>query len=133
MKALFRCAGSSLATVAIEFAVLTLLVSVLHVYYLAGALIAGAGGICVSFVLNRRWAFRARHARAPRQLCKHALVVVAGIGLGMALTALFVSAVGLPYQVGWLGGGAVVFLAWTFPMQRFFTYRSPPLSPALAA
>lgn len=132
MKTLFRCAGSSLAGVAIEFALLSLLVSGLHVFYLAAALIAGVAGFFMSFVLNRRWAFHARHGSAPRQLVRHAVVVGGGIALGLALMWILVSWLGLPYQLGWLGGGAVVFLTWTFPMQRWFTYRVPAPVRALA-
>jgi len=130
MKKLFRCAGSSLAAVAVEFALLTFLGSIAHVFYLVAVLAAGVAGICVSFVLNRRWAFVACHAKARGQMVRHALVVIGGIALGMGLTWLLVSGAGMPYQVGWLGGGAVVFFVWTFPMQRFFAFRVP--QPALA-
>lgn len=132
MKTLVRCAGSSLAAVAFEFASLSLLVSVLHVFYLAGALIAGAAGFVISFVLNRRWAFRATDGSALRQIVRHGIVVGGGIALGTALMWLMVSHLGLPYQLGWLGGGAVVFLMWTFPMQRFFTYATPAVARAVA-
>ncbi len=124
MKTLLRCAGSSLTSVAVEFALLTTLVSLLHVQYLFGALIAGASGCVLCFVINRRWAFRVRHGSAWRQLFRHGVVVGGGIGLGMLLMWLAVRALGLPYQVGWLLGGSVVFLTWTFPMQRWFTFRA---------
>jgi putative flippase GtrA len=122
LKSMVRCAGSSIAAVSLEFAILSLLVSALHLFYLAGALIAGAVGFFVSFLLNRRWAFRARHGSAPRQLLRHSVVVGGGIALGMLFMWLLISRLHLPYQVGWLGGGAMVFLVWTFPMQRFFTF-----------
>ena len=122
MKTLLRCAGSSLAGVTLEFFLLMLLVSLLHLHYVAGALIAGTAGFAVSFMLNRQWAFDARGGCARRQLVKHAVVVGGGLALGTALMWLIVAAMHLPYQVGWLGGGAIVFLSWTYPMQRFFTY-----------
>jgi putative flippase GtrA len=124
MKSLFRCAGSSLAAVALEFVLLTALVSLLHVFYLAGALIAGAAGLVLAFVLNRQWAFADGRGPAWRQLVKHAVVVGGGIGIGTTLLWIAVSQCGLPYQVGWLLSGTVVFFAWTFPMQRFFTFRA---------
>ena len=82
MKSLFRCAGVSLAAVVVEFALLTVLVSAFHLYYLAGAIIAGAVGLLIAFKLNRSWAFSDGRGRAWRQLAEHTLVVVGGIGLG---------------------------------------------------
>jgi putative flippase GtrA len=122
IKSLVRCAGSSVAAVTIEFVLLLVLVSRLHIFYLAAALLAGLCGFAVSFVLNRAWAFEARSGCPKRQLCKHGLVVGGGLALGTALMWLLVTQLHLPYQVGWLGGGAIVFMGWTYPMQRFFTY-----------
>jgi putative flippase GtrA len=126
MKTLFRCAGSSLAAVAVEFGLLTALVSLFHLYYLAGALIAGAVGLLLAFVLNRSWAFAASHGCAWRQLGKHIAVVAGGIGLGTLLLWVAVSHLSVPYQLGWLASGSIVFFTWTFPMQRFFTFRAVP-------
>ena len=128
MKSLVRCAGSSLAAVAVEFGLLTAFVSLFHIFYLAGALLAGVAGLLLAFLLNRRWAFADGRDRALPQLAKHVLVVAGGIGLGTALLWLAVSRLELPYQLGWLASGTIVFFAWTFPMQRFFTFR-----PATAA
>jgi putative flippase GtrA len=131
MKTLFRCAGASLAGVTLEFGLLSLLVSLLHVSYLAAALMAGLAGFFVSFLLNRSWAFDGRHGSAPRQILKHAAVVGGGIALGTLLMWLQVAHLGLPYQVGWLVGGSVVFFAWTFPMQRWFTFAPPLAAPSV--
>lgn len=122
-----RCAGSSLAAVAVEFGLLSALVSLFHIFYLAGALIAGAVGLVIAFVLNRRWAFAdGRGAAAWRQLAKHVCVVAGGIALGTLLLWLGVSQLSLPYQVGWVASGTIVFFGWTFPMQRFFTFSVAP-------
>jgi len=126
MKTLFRCAGSSLAAVAVEFVLLTVLVSLLHVFYLAGALVAGAVGLLLAFLLNRSWAFSGGRGRPWRQLFKHTLVVTGGIGLGMLLLWIAVHQLSLPYQLGWLASGSIVFFVWTFPMQRFFAFRAAP-------
>lgn len=123
MKSLIRCAGSSLAGVTIEFGILSLMVSLLHVFYLAAALVAGLAGLVVSFALNRNWAFGARRGSRVGQLVRHTVVVAGGIALGMLPMWLLVSWAGLPYQVGWAVGGSLVFLGWTYPMQRWFTFR----------
>ena len=126
MKSLVRCAGSSLAAVAVEFGLLTALVSLFHIFYLAGALIAGVVGLLLAFLLNRSWAFSDGRGGAWRQLAKHSVVVGGGIGLGALLLWVAVSHLSLPYQVGWLASGSIVFFVWTFPMQRFFTFRAVP-------
>lgn len=130
MKMLARCAGSSLAGVLLEFVLLTMLVSALHLHYVAAALCAGIGGFAVSFALNRFWAFDGRGGCPRRQLLRHAVVVAGGIVLGTLVMWLGVAALRLPYQIGWLGGGALVFLSWTYPMQRFFTY-APAIVPSV--
>jgi putative flippase GtrA len=126
MKSLVRCAGSSLAAVAVEFALLSVLVSLFHIFYLAGALIAGVVGLLLAFLINRSWAFTDGCGRPAGQLLKHTIVVAGGIGLGMLLLWVAVHHLRAPYQVGWLMSGSVVFFAWTFPMQRFFTFRAAP-------
>ncbi len=130
MKMLVRCAGSSLAAVAIEFVILSLLVSLCHVNYLAGSILASVAGLVVCFIANRQWAFQAGGAVWP-QLVRHGFVVGGGLGLGLFLMWLQVHSLGLPYQVSWLAAGSVVFFSWTFPMQRWFTFRAA-LAPATA-
>jgi putative flippase GtrA len=127
MKTLFRCAGSSLATVTLEFGLLSLLVW-LHVPYIVAGIVAGVAGFFISFVLNRSWAFAAGDGPPVRQLVRHGVVIGAGIGIGNFLMWLQVAFLGLPYQLGWMVGGSIVFMMWTFPMQRWFTY-APVLAP----
>ena len=106
---LIRCAGSSLCAVAIEYALLNLLVSALHVYYLAGAALASCVYFVLNFLINRRWAFRAGGAPALPQLVRHSVVVVGGMVLGLGLLRLLVGEVGLSLQLGWPAAGAVCF------------------------
>ena len=131
MKMMARCAGSSLAAVAVEFVLLSALVSLFHLHYLAASFVASTAGLVIAFWVNRQWAFRAGAGAAGPQLLRHGFVVTGGIGLGLVLMWLQVHGLGLPYQVSWLLGGAIVFFAWTFPMQRWFTFRAA-LAPAMA-
>jgi putative flippase GtrA len=126
MKTLLRCAGSSIAAVAVEFGLLTLLVSVLHVFYMVGAAISALLYLLVSFLLNRRWAFRATDGARWPQLARHTFVAFGGMALSMPMLWLLVGGAKLPYQPAWLLGGTISFFCWTWPMQRFFTYRVAP-------
>ena len=127
---LLRCAGSSLAAVALEFVILSILVSLGHVNYLAGSVLASVAGLVVCFVANRHWTFEAGAGAIGPQLLRHGFVVGGGLVLGLFLMWLQVHGLGLPYQLSWLAAGSVVFFAWTFPMQRWFTFR---LAPATAS
>ncbi len=120
---LIRCAGSSLAAVVLEFGLLSLLVSVLHVFYLAGAALAGALHFGVNFLLNRHWVFRAAHRRAWPQLVRHGLVAGGGSLSCLTLLWAFVHGVHLPYQLGWAIAGTLAFLVWTYPLHQGYTYR----------
>jgi putative flippase GtrA len=131
LKMMARCAGASLAAVAVEFGILSALVSHFHLYYLAASLIASVAGLVIAFMVNRHWAFAAGAGAAGPQLVRHSIVVAGGLAIGLMLMWLQVYGLGLPYQVSWLVGGSIVFFVWTFPMQRWFTFRAA-LAPATA-
>jgi putative flippase GtrA len=122
-RTLARAAGSSLAAVAVEVGLLTVLVTFLHVAYLIGSVIAGVVYLVVNFVLNRRWAFRNRAPVGP-QLLRHGVVSGGGTMLGLPLLRVFVDGAHMPLAIAWTISAAIAFLAWTFPMHRLFTYRT---------
>jgi len=103
---------------------LIMLVQVFHVHYLLAAVMAGASYAALSFLVNRRWVFRTRHAAPWPQLARHLVVFGGGMALGTALLWLFVGGLRLPYPAGWAMGGGLCFLGWTFPMHRWFTHPS---------
>src|SRR5262249_54987480 len=88
--------------------------------------IAGAGYLIASFVLNRRWAFRAHRGRAVMQLARHGLVSGGGIVLCVPLLWVLVPGLRLPYQIAWAAAGGTAFCSCTFPMHRWFTSRAGP-------
>ena len=125
-SSLLRCAASSLASVALEFVLLTICVSVFHMHYLSGAIVATCAYLCINFVINRLWAFRAAAvasvSNVRKQLARHIGVAAVGAGLGIALLRFFVHTIGLPYQLGWMASGCIGFGTWTYPMSRLFTF-----------
>src|SRR5262249_60826857 len=121
-RSMVRRAGASIAAVSVEFALLSLLVSVFHVFYLVGAAIASGAFLIVNFLLNRRWAFRALHGRVWKQLLRQAVVVAGGSAIAIPLLWLFVGHIHMPYQVGWPAAGVVCLFSLTVPMDRFLTY-----------
>lgn len=130
-RALIRSAVASFLAFVLEYVVLTVLVGSFHLGYLASALLAGVVYFAVNFPLSRRWAFCARRAPVLPQLLRHGVVVGGATVLGLPLLWIAVNTLRLPYQLGWLAAAGVAFIAWTFPMHRFFTYRAA-LQPAMA-
>lgn len=123
-----RSGASSLAAVALEALLLTLLVSGLHVHYLVASVLATLTYFAVSFVLHRSWTFRGVKGQLRGQLGRYALVALIGSVLGLGLISLLVGAARLPYLVGWSAAGLMVFVGWTHPMNRRFAFRAKLLA-----
>jgi putative flippase GtrA len=119
-----RSGASSLAAVALEALLLTLLVSGLHIHYLVASAIGALTYFATSFALHRTWTFRGAKGQMRGQLARYALVAGVGMGLGMGLIALLVGKAQLPYLVGWAMAGLMVFTGWTHPMNRRFAFRA---------
>jgi putative flippase GtrA len=122
LPSLVRCASSSLIGVVVELGLVILLVQVFHAFYLFAAVAAGVFYAVLNFFINRRWAFRTRHAAPWPQFGRHVVVFGVGMAIGSALLWLLVGGLHVPYPAGWAIGGALCFLGWTFPMHRFFTH-----------
>jgi putative flippase GtrA len=84
------------------------------------------GGV-LSFLLSRVWAFDAGGAWWP-QIGRYAFVSAATAlmnGGGVAL----LSALEAPFVVAWLIARAVVFVTWSYPLQRDFVFSPAPHLP----
>jgi putative flippase GtrA len=123
-----RSSASSLAAVALEALLLTLLVSGLHIHYLVASAIGTLAYFAASFTLHRIWTFRGAKGQIRWQLARYALVAGIGSGLGIGLIALLVGKAQLPYLVGWAMAGLMVFTGWTHPMNRRFAFRAKLLA-----
>ena len=119
-----RSGASSLAAVALEALLLTLLVSGLHLHYMVASALATLTYFGVSFVLHRSWTFRGVNEQLRGQLVRYALVALIGGALGLGLNSLLVGVARLPYLLGWGMTGLMVFTGWTHPMNRRFAFRS---------
>jgi putative flippase GtrA len=123
-----RSSASSLAAVAVEALLLTLLVRGLHVHYLVASALGALVYFAASFTLHQRWTFRGARGRIRGQLARYAVVAGVGAALGLGLISLLVGAAKLPYLVGWAMAGIVVFTGWTHPMNRRFAFRAKLLA-----
>jgi putative flippase GtrA len=94
------------------------------------AFCAAAGGACICFLMNRRFAFRDRSPITAEKLARFGAVAFGSsllIALLMKLVAVELMVPVLPAK---LLCAAIVFLAWTYPAQRRLVFARPQRSPA---
>jgi putative flippase GtrA len=108
----------------LTFAVYTLLLKVLGVWYLAASAIGFVVGTVNSFLLNRRWTFRGHIGDAFTPL-RWSVVQGCGLGLNEGLLYVFVTGAALDKLVGQALATAVVTVL-TFIANRAWTFRMHP-------
>jgi putative flippase GtrA len=108
----------------LTFAVYTLLLKVLGVWYLAASAIGFVVGAVNSFLLNRRWTFRG-HVGDALTPVRWSIVQGCGLGLNEGLLFVFVSGAGLDKLLGQAFATAVVTVL-TFAANRAWTFRMHP-------
>jgi phosphatidylglycerophosphate synthase len=92
-----------------------------------------AVGAVVSFTLSRHLAFRAGGGAAAGQVVRYSVVSLLTLALNAGGVSLLLL-LNLPFVVAWAVARAVVFLAWSYPVQRDFVFVSPePASGAIPA
>lgn len=126
-----KSALSNVAATALDFALATLLV---HVALAQPAFATAAGcalGAVTSFALSRHWAFDAGAGGAAAQAGRYAAVSLVTMALNAGGVALL-SLLQLPFVVAWVLARAVIFAAWSYPLQRDFVFAEsrPEESPA---
>lgn len=105
----------------LTFAVFTILVKELGVWYVAASAIGFIAGAANGFLLNRSWTFRGHRGGQSAAL---RWTVVQGVGLlcDLGLIYVFVDSAGLPKLVGQALAIALV-VGGTFYVNRIWTFR----------
>lgn len=115
----------ALAATAVDFFVMTLLVTT----GAAGAVVATAVGATLgaitNFLLGRTWIFRASHGAPGPQILRYAAVSGASAGWNALGEYALHDRLGMQFFVARLVVSVVVSLAWNFPLQRAFVFRAP--------
>jgi putative flippase GtrA len=107
----------------LTFAVYTLLLKVVGVWYLAASAIGFVVGAVNGFLLNRRWTFRGHVGDALTPL-RWAIVQGCGLALNEGLLYLWVAGIGLDKLIGQALAIAIVTTV-TFFVNRTWTFRMP--------
>jgi putative flippase GtrA len=85
--------------------------------------VCGALGAVCNFVLNRRWAFHARHPGWGRDLGRYALTATASVTLATAVWCGLRAATGWDVRLLHPLSLGLVWFAFTFPMLRGWVFR----------
>jgi phosphatidylglycerophosphate synthase/putative flippase GtrA len=121
----FRGALVNLIATAADFAVAGALVYTVRASAPWGTTIGCVVGALLSFLLARVWAFDANSGPWWPQIARYAFVSAATAlmnGGGVAL----ISALHAPFVVAWLLTRGIVFVTWSYPLQRDFVFAAPP-------
>jgi putative flippase GtrA len=130
MILLLRHQAGSLTATAVDFGVMVGAVRLLGLGPGTGTAVGAALGGATSFILGRRWVFRAAAGDAPGQALRYTLVCLASVVLNALGERLLVAVGDLQFVVARVVIASVVGITWNFPMQRRFVFRSNPLAEA---
>ena len=122
---LIRSVLTSLFTTALDFAVLTGAVELLHVNYVLATWIGTVVGSLSNFTINKHWAFKGSPVPLPSQFARFVLVQAGASGLHTLGVWLMTRFGGLPYQVSKLIVAAAVGLGWNYQMNRLLVFSRP--------
>ncbi len=119
-----RAAIASIIATSVEFAILPVLIHVLHVrYWIAFAsvqLVANA----ISFLLYKYWAFEAReHGAIGVQYVKQLVIFGGSWGLNTAIPSLLAYRLGVQPVLAFAISNVLVYLAWNYPGNRYWVFR----------
>jgi putative flippase GtrA len=117
-----RSVATSLLTTALDFGTLVGLTEVAGIDYVLATWLGTVVGSISNFALNRVWAFSARSAPALPALGRFAIVQVGASGLHTAGVWALTRFGRLPYPVSKLVVAAAVYLAWNYPLNRWFVF-----------
>ena len=123
LREMLAAGFGGVAATATDVSLLVLQVKHMHEPVALATFISAAAGAAVGFTLNKYIAFRDRSPITASQLGRFALVAVAtALLLAFAMQIIAVK-LGAPLLLAKLVCSALVFVAWTYPMQRRVVFR----------
>jgi len=127
---------TSLFTTALDFGTLVGLTELAHVNYVLSTWLGSVAGALVNFMINKQWAFSARHAPTGPAFGRFLIVQAGASGLHTLGVWLFTRFGRLPYPASKAIVAALVYLSWNYPLNRWFVFPTsapnrPPTSEAI--
>jgi putative flippase GtrA len=121
---------TSLLTTALDFGTLVGLTELAGVNYVLATWIGTVVGSLANFTINKVWAFSARSAPAVPALGRFVVVQAGASGLHTAGVWALTRFARLPYPVSKAIVAATVYLAWNYPLNRWFVFNRRHQGPA---
>jgi putative flippase GtrA len=121
-----RSVLTSLLTTALDFGTLVGLTELGGVNYVLATWIGTIVGALANFTINKLWAFRAHDVGAVPAITRFLTVQAGASGLHTVGVWLLTRFARLPYPASKLVVAAVVYLAWNYPLNRWFVFRRLP-------
>ncbi len=113
---------TSLLTTALDFGTLVGLTELLGVNYVLATWIGTVVGSLANFTINKLWAFSAREAPAVPALGRFVLVQTGASAWHTAGVWALTRFGRLPYPASKVIVAAAVYLAWNYPLNRWFVF-----------
>ena len=79
-------------------------------------------GTSITFAMNKYWVFEVPHGSIFKQGAKAICVFAGSLTLNTALPSLGSYVIGLPPVVAFLSSQALVYVAWNFPLNRWWVF-----------
>ena len=114
----------SMVTSVVDFGTMIACVHVLALHPATATAFGAAAGAVLNFLLGRYWIFPGGRASPAGSALRYALVSLISLGLNTAGEYVFVSFAHIQYVLARAVIAVAVSVAWNFPMQRAFVYRS---------
>ena len=119
-----RSALTSIATTSLDFAVLAALVELAGVGEVLATFVGTVVGSTSNFLVNRQWAFRARDGHAGHQVARYLAAQVGSATFHTGGVWLLTWTGAAPYLVAKVVVATVVYLAWNYPVNRYWVFRA---------
>lgn len=123
LRSFSRATVVSLIATSSELVLLPLLVHVAQVNASLAFLGVQVVATAITFVLNKRWAFDARHAGSTPVQAARQVVICAGSWALNTILPTWATARGFPPVAAFIVSNALVFLVWNYPTNRFWVFR----------
>lgn len=125
-----RATVVSIIATGAEFVLLPLLVRLLHVEHWIAYAAVQFVGTAITFLLSRYWAFEAVHADEIHSQGVRYLAVFGGsFLLNTALPSVGSYLLKLPPEAAFAIAQALVYLAWNYPLNKYWVFRQPGPAP----